>query len=138
MDEMDRPPGLEPLASARPLTPNEAELVRYIVGQIGSTELTEQLQVVDVVSECACGCPSIGLTTTGPALSDEAMLRLSDNSRGDSCEIRAWGQNAEGHRVQVNLHLVGGRLHELEVWAGWDGSESVTTLPGAETLSMEQ
>jgi hypothetical protein len=119
----------------RSLGDEETRLLQYLLGQVGVESLDTQLLTAKVVSECSCGCPSIGLASEGPAVSPAIMRQLSDADRDDWLEINAWGENVEGKVVQVNLHLVNGRLHELEIWSGWDGGEAATTLLSVTTVS---
>ena len=35
--------------------------------------------------------------------------------------LTVWGRNGDGEDVQVTLHVVDGRLEELELWAGRQG-----------------
>jgi hypothetical protein len=62
------------------------------------------------------------------------VKRLSETGRDDVLVLSAWGVNDEVRDVWVTLHVVLGRLEELEVWPGWDGGEVRTALPPAESL----
>jgi hypothetical protein len=125
---------LVPLADPRPVTDGERALLEALVAPLGLSELAQQAAHSEVVSVCSCGCPSVGLRADGPALSTEAIRRLSEVGRDDVVDVSAWGVNDEGRAVLVTLHVVDGLLHELEVWAGWDGGEVRTTLPSAASL----
>lgn len=101
-------------------------------------ELVEQCRVAQVISTCSCGCPSIGLATSGPPVPREVMRRLAGGDRDDWCEASVWGENGQGRLVQVNLHLVDGLLHELEIWPGWDGGDPFSDLPDVATLTTDR
>jgi hypothetical protein len=125
---------LVPLDEPRPVSADEGALLAALVAPLGLDALSEQVARAEVVSVCSCGCPSVGLRSDGPALAADAVRRLSDVGRHDVLGVSAWGLNDERRAVQVTLHVVSGRLQELEVWAGWDGGEVQTTLPAAESL----
>ena len=67
-----------------------------------------------------------------------SMASLSPDGRADWVELSAWGTDDVGRAIQVNLHIVNGLIHELEVWAGWDGSDPVSSFPHAETLRVDR
>jgi len=125
---------LMPLDEPRPVSAEELALLAALVEAVGSEALSEQVARAEVVSVCSCGCPSVGLRSDGPALPSDVVRQLSDVGRDDAFALSAWGVNDEGRDVEVTLHVVLGRLEELEVWAGWDGGEVQTALPAAETL----
>ena len=64
----------------------------------------------------------------------DVVKRLSDVNRDDLLDLGAWVSNTEGREVEVTLHVVFGRLEELEVWAGTYGGEVRTALPSPESL----
>lgn len=75
--------------------------------------LSEQLATVRVVSTCDCGCASVGLRTEGPQVPATAVTRLSDTGRDDYFAV-----SASGGDVSVVLHVIGGFVGELEIFAG--------------------
>lgn len=133
--EASSTPTLVESAAPRPLRPEEARLARYVVERSGVEELTRQLDSAQVRSECSCGCPSVGIESAGPLVPPSVMSLLSHDGRTGWAELSAWGTDDTGRRVEVNLHVVEGRLFELEVWAGWDGTSPVTSLPELHTMT---
>lgn len=138
VDSDAKQPELVPLAEPRRLVPTEHVLLKALVEPLGLPELSEQVAHAEVVARCSCGCPSVGLRTTGPELAAEVVRRLDTVGRDDVCAVTAWGVNRHGREVEVTLHVVFGHLEELEIWAGWDGGEVETELPGAESLRRER
>jgi hypothetical protein len=60
------PPQMVKLAQPRPLTPHERQLLEFVLASPHSRDqLREQLHTTRVVSDCDCGCPSIGLQSDG-------------------------------------------------------------------------
>jgi hypothetical protein len=102
-----------PLAEPRPPTPAEAAVLTALVAHTGNAALRAQVDSVTVVSTCSCGCASVGLRTDGPPLSTVDMLALSGLGRDDWFGVRA---SHDG--VDVVVHVLSGRLGELEVYAG--------------------
>lgn len=115
---------LEP--SRRPSEP-ERRLLSRLAAAVGP-ELVEQVDDAVVVGECACGCSSVRLSTPVAALPVETTARLSDTGRADHLAVSVGGRGPDGD-VSVVLHVVDGRLHELEIFAG----EGVAVDPAAVT-----
>jgi hypothetical protein len=143
MSVHDVPPSGEPpaprlvaLAGERSLSPGELELLRFLVdGPGGCEELRVQVAAARVVSECDCGCPSIGLETTGPPVPDAIVRAREPDGREDYFLVAASGPSANADEVEVVLHVAVGRVTELEVWAGtWPGSSPQTELPAVAGL----
>jgi hypothetical protein len=61
---------------------------------------------------CRCGCSSVRLRPTAPAVPAEP----STPDRDDHLALVRSGRTLDGHDVEVVLHLVHGRVHELEVF----------------------
>ena len=118
-----------PLAEPRELHPSERALLDALVGRTGHPGLRAQARSAVAGSTCSCGCPSVGLRTTGPTLSGADMLRFSGNGRDDVFGIHA---HPGDHRVEVVVHVLRGRIDELEVYAG-DGV--VAPLPSPDELT---
>ncbi|MET7403387.1 hypothetical protein ABZS66_58925 [Dactylosporangium sp. NPDC005572] len=108
------------LPEPRPLTPAERAVLAALVGFAAREELTAQLASARVTAECDCGCASVRLATTGPALPRAAVKAMSEYRRDDHVAVAA-----TAGRVDAVLHVVGGRLHELELFAG----EGVKVVP---------
>lgn len=114
----DTPTKLVPLGEPRPLTPREQALIDYLLdGPLGRAELREQAKAARVVSSCSCGCPSVGLDIDPVAPTAHFRRDETPLGRTDWVPITAFQQKAKGE-TEVTLHVVEGRLHELEVWAG--------------------
>ncbi|WP_238015645.1 hypothetical protein KZZ52_19815 [Dactylosporangium sp. AC04546] len=108
------------LPAPRPLTPAERAVLATLVAHAGRAELTAQLATARVTAVCDCGCASVRLATTGPALPRAAVKAMSEHGRDDHVAV-----GAAAGRVDAVLHVVGGRLHELELFAG----EGVKVVP---------
>lgn len=118
------------LESPRPLSPGERDLLVSLVAAIGHQAATEQLRTVMVQGSCRCGCPSVLLAVTGPVIPAPDILRLAGR-RDDYLAVWATAGTKRSGLVDVNLHVVNGLVHELEVFAG----VGVTVpLPSSETL----
>jgi hypothetical protein len=113
-----------PLAEPRALTAAERALLEALVGRAGHAGLRAQADTAIVDSVCSCGCPSVGLRAGGPALSAEDMLAFSGHGRDD-----VFGIHAHHDGVDVVVHVLTGRLDELEVYAG-DGETPDLPSPG--------
>jgi hypothetical protein len=107
----------------RPTTAEQAVLDR-LVAHAGSAPLTAQAASVRVTAVCDCGCSSVRLRSDAAPLSPVAMAALSRLGRDDWFSIdctRVIGAPAGADGVtlfQVVVHVVGGQLHELEIFAG--------------------
>jgi hypothetical protein len=96
------------LADPRPLTSEERDLLDFLVeSPTSSEELRKQVATARVVGVCSCGCPSVWLEVE------------DDDQRGSRTE--SFPITARQGRTEVTLHIVQGRLHELEIWAGGYG-----------------
>jgi hypothetical protein len=107
-------PTLIELPRPRALTSAERALVTWLVALAEVPSLSEQVATVRVVSTCDCGCPSVGLRTDGPQVPASVVAGLSSTGRDDYFAVSAAG----GGRVSVVLHVLGGFLGELEIFAG--------------------
>jgi hypothetical protein len=114
----DRVLKLVPLAEPRPLSGMERELVNFLLdGPLGRRELRDQATTARVASACSCGCPSIGFDVD-PSV-PKARFRPEDTPLGrtDWIPISAVQHKSRG-TTEVTLHILEGRIYELEVWAG--------------------
>lgn len=118
-----------PLAEPRDLRPAERALLDALVARTGHAGLRDQARSAVVEATCSCGCPSVGLRTAGTALSTVDMLRFSGHGRDDVFGIHG---HPDGDRVEVVVHVLAGRIGELEVYAG-DGA--VPALPSPDDLT---
>jgi hypothetical protein len=97
----------------RPLNPGELAALTALVEHADSAGLRAQLATARVIGTCVCGCSSVRLDTDAPPLDPAEMRRHSANGREDWFAIHASGDGAD-----VVIHVAGGRLHELECYAG--------------------
>lgn len=89
-----------------PRAPTDAErrVLGVLAAAVGDPALHDQVASVVVDAVCRCGCTSVRLRTDLPARD------------GGHLAVGAEG-SAPGHQlVEVVLHVVGGRVHELEVF----------------------
>jgi hypothetical protein len=57
------------------------------------------------------------------------------SGRTDWVSITAYGRSATGTEIEVTLHLIEGRLYELEIWDGtWTQGQSRGEMPDPATL----
>jgi hypothetical protein len=117
------------------MSSNERALLDFLLsGPLGREELRTQAETAQVISHCDCGCRSIILQT------DEATstAHFADDElpygRADAIPITAWGVSDSGTEIEVTLHVIFGRMHELEIWDGWDSGKSKGEFPDPETL----
>lgn len=132
VEDSSTPQSLEPLPEARPLTVSERAWLDHLVEPLALPELALQVASAEVISECSCGCPSIGLGGAGPDVPPATIAQLSESGRDDYLSRSASTRNSQGQEVEITLHVGYGRLVELEVWAPHAPDGEVTTeLPPA-------
>ena len=110
-----------PLSQPRALTRKEGALIDFLLdGPLGRHELRKQAGTAHVTAACSCGCASVWVDTD-PA-TPSAKFRADETvlGRTDWVPITAFQQKTNGV-TQVTLHVVQGRLHELEIWTGGYG-----------------
>ncbi len=92
------------LAGPRAPTAAERRVLGVLAAAAGDPVLADQVASAVVDAVCRCGCSSVRLRTGRPARPSGHLA------------VEAAG-SAPGHEhVQVVLHVVGGRVHELEVF----------------------
>jgi hypothetical protein len=125
-------PQLVGLKEPRPLSRVERTLIDFVLdGPDVSSELRAQGASAVVVSACDCGCRSIGLEPARDAPSAEA--------RNGAYELGADGTSSAGGDVEVTLHVVLGRITELEIWDGaFTDGKSRGELPEIRTLQYRE
>lgn len=116
----------------RPLTNPERTLLRWLLGRGAEITGTDtklasaflpQLDAVQVIRRCGCGCPTIDLALVAPDLVvPGASATLADVE----------GCSPEGGEIGVILRASNGMLSQLELYAR-DGRVPFT-IPGAEQL----
>lgn len=134
--EPERPaPKMVKLDQPRQLSEDERTYLDFMLTHPGSVaELDTQAQSVQVVSECDCGCRSIGLEPAASAPPAEAGPESETFGRDDYFLLEAEGESLEGNRVELFLHVVEGRMVELEIW---DGAERTSGMSRGETPEFE-
>ncbi len=115
-----------PIPEDRPLTADEAALVRWMLehGTASAARFLPQLADARVVSRCYCGCASVDFTVGGVV-----------PPRGGPIGILADFEyrTAEGHLCGTFGFERAGLLAGLEVWSV-DGLCTPSTLPAIEQL----
>jgi hypothetical protein len=101
------------LPRPRALTEAEHALLTRLVAVADVPTLTEQVKTVLVGSTCECGCGSVGLRSEGPKVPGTVVARLSGTGRDDY-----FAMHAAAADVSVVLHVIGGFVGELEIFAG--------------------
>ncbi len=92
------------LAGPRAPTAAERRVLGVLAAAAGDPVLVDQVASAVVDAVCRCGCSSVRLRTDRP------------DRRSGHLAVEAAG-SAPGHEhVQVVLHVVAGRVHELEVF----------------------
>lgn len=100
---------------ARPPSASERRLLTILVTAVAEPLLDEQVSAVLVDGVCRCGCSSVRLRTREPAVPAARVARLSGTGRDDHLAVASTARTPDGHDVDVVLHVVHGRVHELEV-----------------------
>jgi hypothetical protein len=110
-----------PLARPRALTQKERALIDILLaGPLGKPELRRQAASARVVGVCSCGCPSVHLEVDPSAPRATFTPEEAPFGRADGVLITAWQEKSRG-ATEVTLHVLDGRLSELEIWAGTFG-----------------
>ncbi len=101
------------LETPRALSQDERRVVARLAGAVDEPVLHRQVDTALVVAACRCGCSSVRLHTDEPPVSKTRVVQLSETQRQDYFQVAATGGAA-----QVVLHVLQGRVRELEVFAG--------------------
>jgi hypothetical protein len=104
------------LAEARLLTPGEEAMIDFLIsGPLGTEELRRQAATARVVAICSCGCPSVWIEVA-PSVPAAVYKELeTPDGRTDHVALTAYQHKTRGS-TEVTLHIVNGRMFELEVW----------------------
>jgi hypothetical protein len=109
--------------------------VRWLLRSPAATaELRDQPERATVSAICSCGCPSVTFTIPDDAPVAQLDASHPDVRHGEDLSIEAEATRPDGRELNVILHVLGGRLFELEVWAGMYGGDPVTELPAVTTM----
>ena len=96
----------------------ERALAEYLAqGPLGSPELDAQVDSALVVGTCSCGCPSVFLEVDPSVPNVSFACEELPGGRTGPVELSAYQES--GDEASVKLHIVEGRLTELEIWAGF-------------------
>jgi hypothetical protein len=106
------------LESLRGLSDGERRLLGELAKAVDEPLLHQQVATAAVTVECRCGCSSVRLHSDEPPIPEARIVQLSRHDRPDYFSVEAVGHTADLADVQFVLHVVGGRVHELEVNAG--------------------
>jgi hypothetical protein len=96
----------------------------------------QEAEAISVTGECSCGCPSITLTVPEGQPRASWPLETVGVRHGEDADIAADAEAPDGRTLDVILHVTGGKLVELEVWAGTFGGDPRTDLPNPATLRL--
>jgi hypothetical protein len=133
----DHAPPSIPLDEPRPLNDGERALVDWLLtSPAAPPTLTGQVRLARVTEICSCGCPSIVLDVPDDAPTARLDPDHPDVRHGQDLSITAEGVAPDGRAVDVILHVIAGRVIELEIWAGTFGGDPRTDLPDPATLSF--
>jgi hypothetical protein len=112
--------GLESLR--RPITAEERELIEWLLEhrESDSSEFSSQVERLEVISKCKCGCPTI-------------YFSVKENPPSSEILLADYYATVDGHPVGVMLFQRGGYLSSLEVYS-CDGLAQQFGLPSIDTL----
>lgn len=113
---------------ARPPSTSERRLLAALGTAVAEPLLDQQLVTVLVEGVCRCGCASVRLRTREPAVPAARVARLSGTGRDDHLAVASTARTPGGHDVDVVLHVVHGRVHELEVLDPVEGEGAAVDL----------
>ena len=115
-----------PIPEDRPLTAQEATLVRWLLehGNADAPLFLPQLADVRVVSRCPCGCASIDFAVGAAVPPDGSGLHVLSDFQWQAADDSLFG---------VFVFAKGGKLAGLEVWS-IDGLAAAVSLPEVERL----
>jgi hypothetical protein len=114
--EPDVNPVRLPSAEARALTSGEQAIIEFLIaGPLGRDELRAQAAGARVVATCSCGCPSIWIEAEASAPDASYSEAETPDGRTDHIGLTAYERIGD-ETAEVTLHVVNGRMFELEVW----------------------
>jgi hypothetical protein len=133
---VDMPPGRQvfrSLESPLPPTVSQLRLLSWLTTGAGAP-LSAQVAHALVTGECVCGCSSVQLASSAAPLPPEVIRRLSGNDRHDYISLTSTGRSSAGRRVDVVLHVVEGRVAELEIFDSEAGEGTAVDLDSLRAL----
>jgi hypothetical protein len=137
VDPEVHPPQIVPLAQPRELSVRERALLeRLLTSPIATSELRQQVEAALVTGECSCGCPSVSLAVPEGLPRASWPLDTPGVRHGEDTDFSADATAPDGRALDVILHITGGQVVELEIWAGTFGGDPRTDLPDPATLRL--
>lgn len=115
----DRPPAQRVgLPAPRALTHGERAIIEHMLGHpLAKPELSRQAAAALVEAVCSCGCPSVWLVVDESTPAAHYAPSEADGGRIDHVALTARQQKERG-TTEATLHVVNGRIFEMEIWAG--------------------
>ena len=104
--DLDRP---------RVLSDDELRLVERLAAAVDEPLLGRQIATASVAAVCRCACSSLRLHSDERPIPEARVLQLSGNGRSDYDAVEAVGRATGLPMVQVGLHVIRGRIHELKI-----------------------
>jgi hypothetical protein len=129
-------PVWEDLPHARALSGDEHRLLAALVAAVDEPLLHRQVATAVVIGVCRCGCSSVRLSSEEPALPPARVAELSYRSDPLVLSVEASSSGPAGERVQVVLHVIRGRLEELEVFVGEGVAVLLADVPDPTDVSV--
>lgn len=123
------------LEAPRVPSAHERRLLTALADAVGEPLLRGQLATVLVDAVCRCGCSSVRLRTEGEPVPAAMAARSSGTGRDDHVAVAATGRRPEQRHVDVVLHVMAGRLGELEVFHTAAGEGAAVSLADLEDLA---
>jgi hypothetical protein len=109
---------------------DERRLMTILVAGVDEPLLSEQVRTAVVDAVCRCGCSSVRLRSDGPPIPPHRVTQLSGSGRDDLLHVQAFSSDPATERVYVELHVVNGRVQELEVFDSVGGESVAVVLAG--------
>lgn len=123
------PATFDPLKRSRDLKDAEMRAARTLASAAGS-ELLAQLDDATVTGLCRCGCSSVQLATASAPVTANWLRTRSPRSREDYLAIGAVAEGRNDQLITVTLHVVKGRVAELELFDAVLGDGHPVDLSG--------
>lgn len=123
------------LDAPRAPSDDERRLLVTLAGAVAEPLLHEQVSSVVIDAVCRCGCSSVRLRSAEQAIPADRVAELSARGSPDYFAVEADGRD-RGHRfVTVVLHVMVGRVGELEVFDSLAGEGNAVDVSGLTRLT---
>ena len=118
------------LPADRELTPEERELILWLISQAPETEeLKLQIDKARVVGLCGCGCPTVDITVTGVEPAKLPPYKLGDEYTTSYFNVGDFlVEYPPGVVIGVRLDVRNGLMTELEIYSA-NGGEPILLPP---------